>query len=243
MLIYGFHPVQEALRHRPHEIDRVLVSGRSSQRRQEIERLCRRHQVLCELLSDRALSRRTGGVHNGFAAELRAAVVGRPQTPADPELMALLEDVQDPRNLGALIRVFEGAGVSRILIRDRGSAPVSPVVMRTSAGAAEWLEIERVTNAAQEIERLKKEGFWVYGADPRGVPPWKLDLTGKLLFCFGGEEKGLRPRTRRLCDRLAGLPMRGRIASLNVSAAAAALMYEAVRQRTAKILPASAESR
>ncbi|MEE8138644.1 MAG: RNA methyltransferase [Thermoanaerobaculia bacterium] len=242
MLIYGFHPVREALRHRPHEIERVLVSRRGTRRRQEIERLCRRHQVPCEPLSERELSRRTGGVHNGFAAEL-SRVGGETRPTADPELLVLLEDVQDPRNLGALLRVFEGAGVAKVLLRDRGSAPVSPAVVRTSAGAVEWLEIERVTNAAHEIERLKREGFWVYGADARGVPPWRLDLTGKLLLCFGGEAKGLRPRTRQLCDQLIGLPMRGRIASLNVSAAAAAVVYEAVRQRADRVLQAGPESR
>ncbi len=157
--------------------------------------------------------------------------------------MVLLEDIQDPRNFGALLRVFEGAGVGRVLVRDRGSAQVSPVVVKTSAGAAEWLAVERVTNTANEVERLKAEGFWIYGADQRGDPPWQVDLTGKVLLCFGGEAKGLRRRTRKLCDRLLGLPMRGRIASLNVSAAAAAVVYEAVRQRTAGILPVEPESR
>ena len=106
--------------------------------------------------------------------------------------MVLLEDVQDPRNLGAVLRVCEGAGVGRVLIRDRGSAPVSPTVAKTSAGATEWLEIERITNSAAEIERLKEEGYWVYGTDPDGRAPWEIDLTGKVVLCFGGEEKGLR---------------------------------------------------
>ena len=83
----------------------------------------------------------------------------------------------------------------------------------------------------QRIERLKEEGYWVYGTDPEGEPPWEVDLTGKVVLCFGGEEKGLRARTRQLCDRLIGLPMRGRVGSLNISTAAAAVLYEAVRQR------------
>ncbi len=233
MLIFGYHPVREALRHRPHELDRVLVSARrGTKRRADIERLCRRHRIACQAVSERQLSDLTGGVHNGFVAEVRRAT-GEAPAPADPDLVVLLEDVQDPRNLGALLRVCEGAGVARVLVRDRGSAPVSPTVVRTSVGAAEWLEIERVTNAANEISGLKKRGFWVYGADPRGVPAWQVDLTGKLVLCFGGEAKGLRERTRKLCDQLIGLPMRGRVESLNVSTAAAALIYEAVRQRTA----------
>jgi len=144
----------------------------------------------------------------------------------------LLEDVQDPRNLGAILRVCDGAGVGRVLVRDRGSAPLSPLVARTAAGATEWVSVERITNTAQELERLKKDGFWIYGAAEGGVPPWQLDLSGKTVLCLGGEEKGLRQRTRDLCDGIVGLPMRGKVESLNVATAAAALLYEAVRQRT-----------
>ena len=144
----------------------------------------------------------------------------------------LVEGVQDPRNLGALLRVCEGAGVGRVLIRDRGSAPITPTVVHTSAGATEWLEIERFTNTAQVLEELKKDGFWIYGAVEGGQAPWTIDLTGKVVLCVGGEDKGLRARTRKLCDALVGLPMRGRIESLNLATAGAALLYEAVRQRT-----------
>ena len=171
--------------------------------------------------------------HNGMAAEVRAgAAAPEPAAGADPGLIVLLEDVQDPRNLGALLRVCEGAGVGRVLIRDRGSAPVSPTVAKTSAGATEWLQIERITNSANEIERFKAEGFWVYGTDPEGDPPWEVDLSGQVVLCFGGEEKGLRTRTRQLCDRMIGLPMRGRVGSLNIATSAAAVLYEAVRQRS-----------
>jgi 23S rRNA (guanosine2251-2'-O)-methyltransferase len=233
MFLYGYHPVREALRHRPHEIVRVLVAaGRTGRRREEIEEACKRHRVAFEVVPERTLSQIAGPAHNGMAAEVRQGA-GEQQAPAgDPDLVVLLEDVQDPRNLGALLRVCEGAGVGRVLIRDRGSAPVSPTVSKTAAGASEWLAIERVTNSAVEIERLKEEGFWVYGTDPAGEPPWNVDLTGKVLLLFGGEEKGLRARTRQLCDRMIGLPMRGRVASLNIATSAAAVLYEAVRQRS-----------
>jgi 23S rRNA (guanosine2251-2'-O)-methyltransferase len=167
-----------------------------------------------------------------MAAEVRAAAApATRQTAADSGLVVLLEDVQDPRNLGALLRVCEGAGAGRVLIRDRGSAPVSPTVVKTSAGAAEWLSIERITNTAQALSQLKDAGFWVYGTDAGGVPPWAVDLTGKVVLCFGGEEKGLRARTRQICDGMIGLPMRGRVGSLNIATAAAAVLYDAVRQR------------
>jgi 23S rRNA (guanosine2251-2'-O)-methyltransferase len=232
MFLYGYHPVREALRHRPHEIARVLVSAsRTGKRREEIEEASRRHRVPFEVVPERTLSQIAGPAHNGIAAEVRESAAA-PETAGDPNLVVLLEDVQDPRNLGALLRVCEGAGAGRVLIRDRGSAPVSPTVAKTSAGASEWLAIERVTNSAVEIERLKEEGFWIYGTDPEGEPPWKIDLTGKVVLLFGGEEKGLRARTRQLCDGMIGLPMRGRVGSLNIATSAAAVLYEAVRQRS-----------
>src|SRR3954468_2863882 len=164
MYLYGYHPVREALRHRPHEVVRILVSAaRTGRRREEIAESCERHRVPFEVVPEGALARIAGAAHNGMAAEVReeSVPVG---AAGDPELVVLLEDVQDPRNLGALLRVCEGAGVGRVLIRDRGSAPLSPMVGRTSAGASEWVSVERIVNTAQEIERLKKDGFWVYGA-------------------------------------------------------------------------------
>lgn len=118
-----------------------------------------------------------------------------------------------------------------MLVRDRGSVPLTATVTKTSAGASEWLDVERVTSSAQLIEGLKADDFWVYGAVEGGEPPWNVDLTGRVLICIGGEESGLRERTRKLCDRRLGLPMKGRVASLNLATAAAALLYEAVRQR------------
>lgn len=230
-LVYGFHPVRELLRSRPQEARRVLAAAKPGKRLAEIEALCERHQVPCERVpSARLEALAPGGVHNGFAAELDAQAA-KPAREADAELYVLVEDIQDPRNLGALLRVCEGAGVAKVLIRDRGSAPLSPAVAKTAAGALEWLEVERITNSAREIEALKQQGFWVYGADAAGEAPWRIDLRGKVLLCIGGENEGLRALTRERCDGLVGLPMRGRVESLNLATAAAALLYEAVRQR------------
>jgi 23S rRNA (guanosine2251-2'-O)-methyltransferase len=246
MHLFGYHPVREALRHRPQDVARVLVAaGRGGGRRGEIEDLARRHRIELVRLPAAELSAATGeaaAVHNGFAAELRPAAargagVGAGAGPAtagsgaDYDLVVLVEDVQDPRNLGALIRVCEAAGVGRLLVRDRGSAPFTPVVANASAGALEWLAVERVVNSAQAIEGLQAEGFWAHAVVPGGEPAWEVDLTGKVLLCLGGEEKGLRQRTESLCDRRIGVPMRGRVESLNLATAAAAVLYEAVRQR------------
>lgn len=228
----GYHSVHEALRSRPHDLRRVLIAPRASRgRRGAVTDLCERHRVAVENVGNHQLDELAGSGHQGFAAEAKELSAG--SSAADPDLIVLIEDLQDPRNLGALLRVCEGAGVGRVLIRDRGSAPISPTVVQTSAGATEWLEVERIINTTRELEMLKEDGFWIYGAAEEGVAPWTVDLTGKAVLCFGGEEKGLRPRTRTTCDALVGLPMRGRIESLNVATAAAALLYEAVRQRDA----------
>jgi len=232
-LVFGFHPVREALRNNPHRVLKVLVSkGPSNRRRRDLEELCRRTSVNVEQVAEGELSRRVPGVHNGFAAELAAATATDLGSTRDSDLVVLLEDVQDPRNLGAILRVCEGAGVGRVQVRDRGSAPLSATVVKASAGASEWLDVERITNSAAEISRFKEAGYWVYGAAAEGRLAWEIDLKGKVVLCFGGEANGLRSRTRELCDELVALPMRGRVESLNVSAAAAAILFEAVRQRT-----------
>ncbi|MEM1247550.1 MAG: RNA methyltransferase [Acidobacteriota bacterium] len=236
-VIFGFHPVREALRHRAHAAREVLVSAKPGKRVSEIESLAARHGVALRRLSEPELREQAGPAHNGFAlllserADERSGVGAPGSRVGDADFVVLMEDIQDPRNLGALLRVFEGSGVGRVLLRDRGSAPLNEAASKTAAGADQWIEVERVVNSAQEITRLKDAGYWVYGCDAEGLPPWEIDLTGPVLICLGGEHKGLRPRTRDLCDGLIGLPMRGHVESLNVSTAASAILYEAVRQR------------
>lgn len=228
--VWGFHPVREALRARPGSLIEVVVSARPGKRRSDIERLCVRHGVgRRDAPGDELDHLAGGGVHNGFAARIRPS--GEPGPPADPDLWVLLEDVQDPRNLGALLRVCDGAGVGRVVVRDRGSAPLSPIAVKASAGAAEWVAVERVPNSRDVIREMKGRGGWVWGAAAEGDAAWSVDLTGPVLLCLGGEGTGLRHHTRELCDGLVGLPLRGRVESLNVATAAAALLYEAVRQR------------
>ncbi len=162
--IFGFHPVREALRHRPHAVREVLVAtGRGGAREREIEALCVRHGVAVRRVRGLELGG-DSSVHNGFGAELAAAKPGGAGG-GDPELVVLLEDVQDPRNLGALLRVCEGAGVGRVLIRDRGAAPLSPVAIKASAGASEWLEVERVTNARADARAAE-------GREDSGSTAW-----------------------------------------------------------------------
>ncbi len=239
--IFGFHPVHEALRHRAHEVRRVwILAGRQGGRRREVEALCAGAGVRVESAAPSDPVWLGGAVHNGFAAELAAGTGAAGAHGADAEraprgdasFVVLAEDIQDPRNLGALLRVCEGAGVGRVLVRDRGSAPLSATAVKSSAGASEWVAVERIGSSAQRLEQLKKEGFWIYGLAAGGEAPWSVDLTGPVVLCVGGEEEGLRRLTQERCDRLIGLPMHGQVASLNLATAAAAVLYEAVRQRT-----------
>ena len=229
MRLYGFHPVREALRGRPADIVQVWMSrDKRDARAREVENLCLGLDIPLNKVADDELSGLADGVHNGFVVEIAAGGVAESES---GEIVVLVEDVQDPRNLGALIRVCDGAGVGRLLVRDRGSAQVTAAAVKASAGAAEWLPVERITNSFNEIKRLQGEGYWAYGASEEGAAPWELDLTGNVLLCIGGEEKGLRRRTRESCDALIGLPMLGRVDSLNLSTAAAAILYEIVRQQ------------
>ncbi len=233
--VVGFHPVREALRRDPAAVRRVLVErGRAGQRRREVEGLCRAAGVPVVEVEPAELARFGRGVSNGFGAEVDPAAAAASTRTGDPNFVVLAEDVQDPRNLGALLRVCEGAGVGRVLVREHGSAPLSELAVKASAGAAAWLQVEPIGSSAQNLERLKADGYWIYGLAMDGAPPWQVDLTGKIVLCVGGEHQGLRRLTLDTCDRRIGLPMCGRVESLNLATAAAAVLYEAVRQRTAR---------
>jgi 23S rRNA (guanosine2251-2'-O)-methyltransferase len=147
-------------------------------------------------------------------------------------LLVALDQVQDPRNLGAVARSAEAAGAAGLVIPDRRSAEVTAVACKASAGAVEHLRIARARNLADWLAEAKKGGFWLWGADAgASQAPWDVDLTGPTVLVLGGEGKGIRPRVASACDGLVAFPQRGKVESLNVSAAATALLFEALRQR------------
>lgn len=152
---------------------------------------------------------------------------------AERPLLAVLDRITDPRNLGAVCRSAEGAGATGVVVPAHGSAVVTPAVARASAGAVEHLPIAVVTNLARYLEEVKGPDLWVYGAalDPSAHSMWDADLSGGTALVFGAEGKGLRPLVRRTCDTLVSIPLGGEVESLNVSVAAALLLYEARRQR------------
>ena len=151
-------------------------------------------------------------------------------------LLACLDQVSDPRNLGAVCRSAEGAGATGVVVPSHGSARVTPVVCRASAGAVEHLPVAVVTNLARYLEEIKGGDLWVAGATGDAkASMWQTDLSGGLAFVFGAEGKGLRPLVRRTCDLEVSIPLYGSVESLNVSVAAAVLLFEARRQRNAAV--------
>ena len=173
--------------------------------------------------------------HQGIVAEVEPFpyVGGSDLLGIEDALVVVLDQVQDPRNLGAVCRSVEAAGATGVVIPDRRSAAVTAATAKASAGAVEHLKIARVRNVSDWITEAKDAGFWVWGADGRAEQaPWQVDLTGKTALVLGTEEKGLRPRVAESCDGLIAIPQSGKVDSLNVSVAAGVMIFEAIRQRS-----------
>lgn len=211
--IYGRRPVEEAERGR-RRVRRVWRAPETSS--EELERLCGSPD------------------HQGVVAEVDPyPYVGASELLRGDGLLLALDQVQDPRNLGAVCRSAEFAGAAGVVIPDRRAAEVTPVVCKTSAGAVEHLRIAHVRNLADWLAEAKQAGFWIWGADAEAKQaPWDTDLAGPTVLVMGGEGKGLRPRVAKSCDGLVALPGSGKTESLNISAAATALLFEALRQRS-----------
>ena len=165
--------------------------------------------------------------HQGVAADAGDYPYADAGSLLDDEnaLVVVLDEVQDPHNLGAVARVAETAGAAGLVIPERRAAQVTPAVAKASAGAIEHLPVARVRNIADYLAQARAAGAWVYGADPEGVSYTQPDYSGRKVLVLGSEGKGLRPRVAGACDQLIALPVRGKVASLNVSTAAAALVY------------------
>jgi 23S rRNA (guanosine2251-2'-O)-methyltransferase len=229
-LLYGRNAVREALRGRR----RVLKVWALET---EVSGLALREDApSLEIASEEDLERLCGSSdHQGLVAEAEPYRYADAAQFLEPEeaLVLALDRVQDPQNLGAICRSAECAGASGVVVPEHGAAGVTGAVCRSSAGAVEHLRVARVGNLADYLRTAKAAGAWVYGAEAAsGQDYTEPDYRGRVVLVVGSEGKGLRPRVRASCDALVSLPVRGRIASLNVSAAAAALLYEVVRQRS-----------
>ena len=228
-LVYGRRAVREALRGR-REVLEVWATERAARAEPWLAEARPRLKTEREL-SERADTRDHQGVlaivePYRYADAYELAAAERP-------LLAVLDRVTDPRNLGAVARSADGAGATGVVVPAHGSAIVTPAVARASAGAVEHLPIAVVTNLARYLEEVKGGDLWVYGAagDDGVQSMWETDLSGGVALVFGAEGKGLRPLVRRTCDALVSVPLSGTVESLNVSVAAAVLLYEARRQR------------
>jgi 23S rRNA (guanosine2251-2'-O)-methyltransferase len=232
-LIYGRRAVREALRG-PREVLELWVTERALGAEPWLQETDQpRAQVKPEReLSDAAETRDHQGVV-AFCAPYRYADAYELAAGEAP-LLACLDQVTDPRNLGAVARAAEGAGATGVVLPAHGAARVTPAVCRASAGAVEHLPIAVVTNLARYLGEVKRADLWVYAAAGEAeTVMWDADLTGGVAFVFGAEGRGVRPLVRRTCDAAVAIPQAGAVASLNVSVAAALLLYEARRQRRA----------
>jgi 23S rRNA (guanosine2251-2'-O)-methyltransferase len=229
VIIYGRNPVHEAIRG-PRAVKRVWATKNAAREpwlpalgrlvsqvgASEIEHLCGSpdHQGLCAEVA---------AYHYATAEDL----VSRPSA-----LIVALDQVQDPQNLGAIARTAECAGVTGLVLPERRSAQVTPAVCKASAGAVEHLPIAQVRNLADFLADCKRAGFWCYGADQSGAVDYaEVDYGGSLVLVLGSEGSGLRPRVAAACDLRISIPLRGRIESLSVSAAAAVLIFAVARNR------------
>lgn len=226
-LVYGRRAVREALRGR-REVLELFAHERAVKaepwlREQRVKTLAERE------LSDLAQTRD----HQGVVARVEPYRYADAHELAASEapLLVCLDQVTDPRNLGAVCRSAEGAGASGVVLPAHRAARVTPAVCRASAGAVEHLPVAVVPNLARYLNEVKGPALWVFAAALEGTPMWKTDLAGGLALVFGAEGKGLRPLVRRSCDAAVAIPLAGQVESLNVSVAAALLLYEARRQR------------
>lgn len=242
--IIGINPVLEALK-AGRSVRRILIAEQRKRDRevQAILRLARERGVEVRFTGREALDRSApGAVHQGIVAEAAAKqyaslddVLRGAAERGEAPLLLVLDGVEDPRNLGAIVRTADGAGVHGVIIPERRAVGLTETVAKTAAGALEHVPVVKVTNIVNVLEDLKKAGVWVGAAEAGGkMPYWSADMTVPTALVLGGEDQGVRRLVLEHCDYQVSLPLLGKISSLNVSVAAGILLYEAVRQRSCK---------
>ena len=238
-LIYGRNAVLEAAR--AGRLRRLFLAAgaRDDERLAELRRLVPPAQV--EEVPAERLDAMSQGVHQGVVGRLRRREYAdlRQVLAARPTLLVALDGVEDPHNLGAILRCAEAAGADAALLPERRSAPLSAAALKASSGASELLPLCRVSGLASTIPELGRHGIWTAALDPRGESaPWEVDLTQPVCLVVGGEGAGVHRLVRERCDLHLRLPMAGRVRSLNASVSAGIALFEAVRQREAARHPA-----
>ncbi len=236
MLVFGIHPVLEALSSEKTTVRRVLVTrGKSGKRLQEVIDRAREKGVPVHFEAREVLTRKAGAtVHQDVIAELSPVLYASLEEllQTKPGLLLLLDQVEDPRNLGGVIRTAEAVGVGGILLPQRGSCGITPAVIKSSAGAALHVKICRVRNLVRAMVWLKDKGYWLVGLDLKGEESLdQVDPAFPLAVVVGGEKRGIRRLVREHCDHLVRLPMKGQLSSLNLSVAAGVLLYSLILKK------------
>lgn len=228
--IHGIRPVIEALRGGRRRVFEVLDAVGD----EEVAKAASAHGVTVRRVSRQQVEDLArGGVHQGVAARVEPyPYSGLAEILSDPApLVVVLDEVTDPRNLGAVLRAADGAGASGVVVPKDRSVGVTAAAVKASAGASEHVRVARETNLRRSIERMKEVGVWVYAAGAEGTPYTEVDLSGPVAVVLGSEGRGVRRLVREGCDGEVSIPMLGAVESLNVSVAAAVLLYEARRRR------------
>ena len=238
--IYGRNPVLELLRAHGRQADEIAVLAGARGPLAEIVALARRAGVKVSYRTREQLTAIAGSDrHQGVVARVASAeyvdlsaLLEIPGSRREAAFFVALDQVQDPRNFGAVLRTAEVFGAHGVIVPKHHQVGLTEVAARTAMGAAEHVVVARETNLVSALQKIKESGIWVYGGSVAGgVAPWKADLKGPLCLVLGGEGEGIRPLVARTCDGLLTIPMTGRVGSLNIGAAAAVLCYEAARQR------------
>jgi len=238
--VYGRNPVLELLRAHGRRADEIAVLAGARGPLAEVVALARRAGVKVSYRTREQLTAIAGSEqHQGVVARVASveyvdltALLAVPVERGEPAFFVALDQVQDPRNFGALLRTAESFGAHGVIVPKHHQVGLTDAAARAAMGAVEYLSVARETNLVNALETLKKTGVWVYGATAgAAVPAWGADLTGPLCLVLGSEGDGLRPLVAKACDVLLTIPMRGKVGSLNVAAAGAVLCYEVARQR------------
>ncbi len=239
--IYGYQPVREVLRHRPEQVEQIMLSREQSHSR-EIIALAQKGRIQISFLPRPELERLAGTrEHQGALAlaplpesisleDLLEKTQARPDS-----LLVFLDQIEDPQNLGAIIRTAECAGADGVIIPERRSAGVTPSVLKACSGALEYIPLAIVTNLAAGLEKVKQAGYWIYAAEAEAEKTlWETEFSPKSALVIGSEGKGIRPLVAKSSDFPIRIPQSGKIESLNASASAAVLIFEYRRQRSKK---------
>lgn len=239
MIVFGTNAVLEALRSHPERVRWIALRKGHSGKRDSIPDEARAAGIAIRWSDAKTLDRLVprGAVHNGAVAEVAAIELADLDAHLENErtqLIIVLDEVTDEGNVGAILRSGDALGADLVVVPERRGAALSPVVVRASAGAANWIPVAQVSNIAKSLEQMKSAGFWVYGAASEGEAIDGVDFAEKTAIVLGSEGKGLRPNVRKHCDVLVSIPMSGHVDSLNVSAATSVLLWEIARQRRAR---------